>query len=163
MSSQILISTSEICLIVCIFNQSDFYASLYYPVLLLYFQMCRIINLLVMVIVRLPPLQCKFLKGRDFFDSFIDMLSTIKEYLAHSRCSVNNNGWRRDGWILVRCEGLGHGIKISPLASAWVHGWMVGASWYEVWGEAPSFRNWGGRYGRWEESPLLMSSRSQFL
>lgn len=102
--------------------------SLYYPVLLLYFQMCRIINLLVMVIVRLPQLQCKFLKGRDFFDSFIDMLSTIKEYLAHSRCSVNNNGWRRDGWILVRCEGLGHGIKISPLASAWVHGWMVGAS-----------------------------------
>jgi len=41
--------------------------SLYYPVLLLYFQMCRIINLLVMVIVRLPPLQCKFLKGRDLF------------------------------------------------------------------------------------------------
>ena len=59
--------------------------SLYYPVLLLYFQMCRIINLLVMVIVHLPPLQCKVLKGRDFFDSFIDMLSTIKEYLAHSR------------------------------------------------------------------------------
>lgn len=41
--------------------------SLYYPVLLLYFQMCRITNLLVMVIVRLPPLQCKFLKGRDLF------------------------------------------------------------------------------------------------
>lgn len=74
--------------------------SLHYPVLLLYFQMCRIINLLVMVIVRLPPLQCKFLKGRDFSDSFIDMLSTIKEYSAHSRCSVNNNGWRRDGGSL---------------------------------------------------------------
>ena len=47
-----------------------------------------------------------------------------------------------DGWVLVRCEGLGHGIRVCPLASAWVDG---GGSLVWVWKKGLHFAGAEGK------------------
>lgn len=63
-----------------------------------------------------------------------------------------------NGWILVRCEGLGHGIKEVP----WLlPGWLVGLPEMRS-GEALLCKSRGpGMKGGGGGSQVLMSSRSQ--